>query len=437
MSTNIRLELASFPVKDVRFSRQTTYNNAILEINKEEIVALILEDRNIVSADLDVAFPNEKTRIVNVRDVVEPRIKVSGPGCVFPGILCTPRTVGEGRTHRLSGVTVMISAEYRPTLKSGLESQKTGIADMWGPAAADSPIGSSINIVAILKLTDSVTEIEAYTSIQLAELKVAQRLAETTKGMPHESIEIFELSEVDPSLPRVVCICSYPSHRESPPIGVAFYGMIIRDSLPTLLHPNELLDGAVTTDTRRGWSGRARTWDYMNHPLVLGLLREHGKRLNFLGVILQRSRFYSEAEKRVAAEATSQMARLLKADGALIVSETPSGNNFMDTTFTLQACERKGVKTVLLTIEWGETETADALPFNVPEANAIVSIGRYVREFKLEAPRKVIGVKKGQLVSTETLSTPFDPWGELTIMAFDMAMSVDYFGYTYRTCKEY
>ena len=129
----MKLELADFPVKDFRFGSQTSYHNGILEANKEELVNLILEDKKVTSADIDVAFPGEKTRIVKVRDAVEPRIKVSGPGCVFPGILGPVETVGEGRTHRMSGVTVMPSAEYNPTILSGTGGQNAGIVDMWGP----------------------------------------------------------------------------------------------------------------------------------------------------------------------------------------------------------------------------------------------------------------------------------------------------------------
>jgi hypothetical protein len=83
----MRLELADFPVRDVRFSKETHYRNGVLEIDKQELIALILEDKKVLSVNLDMAFPGEQTRIVNIRDVLEPRIKVSGPGCVFPGIL--------------------------------------------------------------------------------------------------------------------------------------------------------------------------------------------------------------------------------------------------------------------------------------------------------------------------------------------------------------
>ena len=128
----MRLELASFTVTNVRRGAQTRYQNGTLEINIDELSALVLSDPKIARADLDIAFPGEKTRIVRVRDAVEPRIKVAGPGAVFPGILGPVETVGEGRTHRLAGLTVIASAEYERTILEGTAAGRTGLVDMWG-----------------------------------------------------------------------------------------------------------------------------------------------------------------------------------------------------------------------------------------------------------------------------------------------------------------
>ena len=106
----MRLELATFSLRDIQFGSHTACSKGTLTTNKDELAKLILEDKRVSSADLDVAYPGEKTRIVKIHDVVEPRVKVSGPGCVFPGILGPVETVGEGRTHTLSGITVMTSA---------------------------------------------------------------------------------------------------------------------------------------------------------------------------------------------------------------------------------------------------------------------------------------------------------------------------------------
>src|SRR3990170_8135490 len=202
----MKLELANFPVNDVRFGGQTKYDSGLLDINKRELMALALEDEKVVWADLDVAFPGEQTRIVRVRDAVEPRLKMSGSGCVFPGILGPVETVGQGRTNRLSGVTVMTSAEYKRTILEGTAAGRTGFVDMWGPAAQLTPFGSTINIVFMLELRDGVSELEAHGAIQSAELRVAQRLAETTREKATDDVEVFELFETDPSFPRVVYI---------------------------------------------------------------------------------------------------------------------------------------------------------------------------------------------------------------------------------------
>jgi glycine reductase len=436
----MKLELVDFPVRDVRFTNRTVYNNGVLEIDKEELVALVLENKKIATADLDMAFPGEQTRIVNIRDVVEPRVKVSGPGCVFPGILGPAETVGEGRTHRLSGVTVIPSAQYRPTITGGTAAQVAGLVDMWGSGALVTPFGSTINIVLILKLIDGVTELEAHTAIQLAEFKVARRLAETTRNMPPENVEVFELSKVDPSLPRVIYILGCLTEWHQPHSGVAFYGMPIRESLPTFVHPNEVLDGALTADARRGGGKRVRTWSCMNNPLVLRLFREHGKRLNFLGVILQRTQFESDFGKQVTAMVTSQMARLLDADGAIVTRMVTSANNFIDVMLTMQACERKGVKAVLVTPEWGG-KNGDEIPliFYVPEATGMISTGSFEHEIKLPAPAKVIGLEdKIRFVAYKPGDEPYSPWSELALKEWSrITGGIDWFGDLNLTCKSY
>lgn len=425
----MKLELATFPVKDLKWSDRTAYREGSFQVHKEELIALVLEDRRVVSADLDIAFPGEKTRIVNVRDVVEPRVKVAGPGCVFPGILGPVETVGMGRTHRLSGVTVIASAIYQPTIRSGTAAQNSSIFDMWGAIAEKTPFSSMINIVLVFKLAEGVTELEAHGAIQSAEFKVARRLAETTRDLIPENMEVFELSEVDPSLPRVVYVDSFLTNWHAPHSLVAYYGLPIRESLPTFIHPNEYLDGALTKDTRIGSGEYTYTWEWMNKGVIFTLLREHGKRLNFLGVILQRTRFEAEHGKQVTASCTAQIAKLLKADGAIITRTVMSGANLVDVMLTVQACEKKGVKTVFLTPEWGGSDGTE-LPFvfYVPEATAIVSTGSTDKEFKMGVPDKVIGVGKGEHVQLYAGDRWFSPWDELTLDDTGLTGTTDWWG---------
>lgn len=432
----MKLELANFPVKDIRFGRQTSYKNGVLEINKEYLLKLVREDSRIAWADLDVAFPNEHVRIVNIHDVIEPRIKVSGPGCVFPGILGPVETVGEGRTHRLSGAAVIVSGDYLQTVTTGSGTKDSTVLDMWGPGALITPLASAIKIVLILKLIDGVSELEAHTAIQLAEFKVGRRLAETTRELTPEDVEVFELSEADPTLPRIVYIIGALATVHNPHTGIEYYGWQMQESLATFVHPNEFLDGAVTTDARRSPGHNPSTWAWMNNLVILRLLREHGKRLNFLGVILQRTRFEKEFGKQIAAACSSQMARLLRADGALLTGNACSGNNFMDVMLTVQACERKGVKTVLVTPEWGGKEGTELpLLFYVPEATAIVSTCSMDSVVELSAPARVIGIIDNQPVFLNMVE--ISPSNEMALEIRESADSVDWFGCMNRTCEVY
>jgi glycine reductase len=128
------------------------------------------------------------------------------------------------------------------------------------------------------------------------------------------------------------------------------------------------------------------------------------------------------------------MARQLKADGAIITRTVPSGANFVDVMLTVQACEKKGVKTVLLTPEWGGKDGTELpLVFYVPEATAMVSTSSTDREYKLPAPAKIIGVGEGGLVRLYSGDSPFSPWGELTVDGHGVTGACDWWGEGYHT----
>ena len=82
----MKLELASFYVKDIQFCEKTEFRDGILKVNKQELIELLLCDNRLKDVELDIARPGEETRIIPVKDVIEPRIKASG-NSVFPGFL--------------------------------------------------------------------------------------------------------------------------------------------------------------------------------------------------------------------------------------------------------------------------------------------------------------------------------------------------------------
>ena len=123
----MKLELGKIVIKDIQFADRTYVKDQVLYVNKEEVEKLVLEDDKLLECHLDIARPGDSTRITPVKDVIEPRVKVSG-GEIFPGVIgkVTP-TVGEGRTHALDGCCVVTVGR--------IVGFQEGVIDMSGPAA--------------------------------------------------------------------------------------------------------------------------------------------------------------------------------------------------------------------------------------------------------------------------------------------------------------
>jgi glycine reductase len=434
----MRLELADYPVAEIRLGRKFEYRAGTLEVDQPALQETILRDGRIAEASLAVVCPGDRARITGIRDIVEPRVKASGNGQVFPGILGPVEAVGAGRTHRLSGMTVIATAEYEGTVRAGLGVQRSALLDSWGAGAAVSKFGGLLHLVLIMKLREGLSELDAHTAIQTAEFQVARRLAETTIGIEAASVEAFDLSQRHPDLPNVVLIqgCLTDDHHVHS--GVSYYGLPIRESLSTVVHPNELLDCAMAVNATRGIGYFPITWDWQNHPLVLGLYRDHGRRLNFGGMILQRIRYETFHGKEVIAQNAAQLAATLGADGAL-VTWLGSGNAFVDVMLTVRACERRGIATVLVTYEYGGKDGIDApLLFYVAEADAVVSTGSRDRWLELPEPERLVGPYD----RVQILSYPGAPvaqaQGKLTLDARDMVIGgVDNWGKESWICNAY
>jgi glycine/sarcosine/betaine reductase component B subunit len=121
----MRLELADYPVREIRLGRKNRYDRGVLEVDQAALEERMLSDARVETASLAVVHPGDRVRITGIRDIVEPRVKVSGSGQVFPGILGPVASVGDGRTHRLSGMAVLATAAYEGTVRAGLGVQRS------------------------------------------------------------------------------------------------------------------------------------------------------------------------------------------------------------------------------------------------------------------------------------------------------------------------
>ena len=432
------LELAEFPVSRLRFARMFHYEAGVFTIDDRELSDLVRQDERIENISFALAHPGDRVRITGIRDIVEPRVKVTGQAQVFPGTLSPVQPVGSGRTHRLSGMAVIATAIFEGAARAGLAVQRSAILDMWGPGAEGSRFAKLATLILMIQLQPGLSDWDAHVAIQTTELKVARRLAEVTIGLAPERVKRFDNSSMTGGLPRVVLIQGCLTNSQGAHSNMSYYGMLMRESLATVMHPNELLDGAIAVCATRAVAYFPVTWDWQNHPIVLGLYREHGKRLSFAGMILERIQFDTFHGKEVIAHNTACLAQQLGADGA-IVAWTGSGNAFVDVMLTIQACEKRGISTTLVTYEFGGKDGRDSpLLYYVPEANAAVSTGTRDRWLELPAPEGVASPYDHFSLLSYPGAPLADAKGALTLDARDMLIGgVDNWGAESWCCESY
>ena len=365
----MRLEIGTFRADDVSFGSRTRWQDNRLEVNRDELLEDILKDPRITNAELELVRPGDSVRVTSVRDVIEPRVKVEGPGSVYPGVCGRPvLTVGRGRTHRISGVAVVEVAEV--DMYDGNDGWLDDFIDM--SAEPLTPLASNINLCVVVSLDESLDIEDQNNAAHAAAFVVSDRLAAATVGLEPPEIETFELTETDSALPKVVYISCHrsPQHYSDSlnAFWTSIYGLT-RLTPPWPLHPNELLDGAISMRT---------SWEFVNNPIVLEMYRRHGIDHNFVGCIAIRTRWSSQSEKDITSLQAAKTAALLGASGAIITYDA-GGNDFMEVIRTVQACEQEGIKTVFMTGEEDPSTGGPPLLEPLPEARAIVSTGTGLR----------------------------------------------------------
>jgi glycine reductase len=366
----MKLELGSFPVDTVKFGSTTAWEDGVLQIDRDGLVKDILRDPRIKSTALELASPGDSVRITTVRDVIEPRIKVEGPGTVYPGICGREvTTVGRGRTHRLKNVGVVEVAAVPLYTNPGMGGYvDRTLIDMRGNGDLSPAYSRLHNVCVVLEVDDTLDVHDRNQAAHAAALHVSDSLAGATKLLAPPETETFELQDVDPTLPKIVYIlCQHsPEHHAGSVRGWGdhLYG-ITRLHSPWVIHPNELLDGALSFDN---------SWGFVNNPLLNELYSRHGVDINFLGCIVIRTRWSSQPEKDVTSQQAAKTARMLGADGTVVVGMV-GGNDFMEAIRTAQACELEGLATTFVVLEDDPSEGGSAILEPLPEVKSIVTVG--------------------------------------------------------------
>jgi glycine reductase len=163
-----------------------------------------------------------------------------------------------------------------------------------------------------------------------------------------------------------------------------------------------------------------------------------GGQINFSGVIIQKISYETHHAKEVVAHSTAQLAASLGANAALI-TWLGSGNAFVDVMLTIKACEQRGIKTVLVTYEYGGKDGVDSpLLYYAEQANAVVSTGSRDRWLALPTADRVVGPYQEIRLLNYPGAPAMPAHGALTLDARDMIVGgVDIWGSESWSCAVY
>lgn len=373
-------------ISDVAAGDESRIEDGILFVNVRELSELLLQDRHIKSATIEFARPGESVRIVPIKDIIEPRAKLSPDHDVFPGIETDPNYIaGTGDTVVLDGACVITTGP--------LVNFQEGLVDMSGPGAEYNSFSRKYIVALVLEPKDGITKHEHERAVRVAGIKAARYLG--ALGRTVKDVSKTELPVINPfaqpktsTLPRVLYICQVIAQ------GLLhdnyIYGQNAQGCLPVLMRPTEFFDGAIVSGNCAAPCHKHTTYHYQNNPIAEDLLSEHGKTLDFIGVLAAPVRTAFVEKERINYQ-LYKIAQMLGIQGA-IVSEDGGGNPEADLMMITRLFEKSGIKTVLVTDEYAGSDGASpGLADITPEANAVVTNGNGNQRVCLPPMQKTIG----------------------------------------------
>lgn len=384
----MKLELQNVIINHVDFAEQTEIKGDHLYINKEEMIAEIEKVPDVKQVTIDLARPGEKVRIVPVKDAIEPRWRQERINH-YPGVTGDLDQVGDGVTKVMKNVAVVTIGD--------IVGFQEGVVDMWGEGAKWTPFSKTLNVVVDITPEEGLNSHEHERACRIAGLTAGEYLGKALKEAEADQSDVYEIADVKssidqyPDLPRVayvqMMIAQGLLH------DVYIYGVDVKQILPTLLNPLEELDGAVVSGNCVAACDKITTYQHQNNSVILSLLKQHGKTINFVGSIMVPELTTLDGKFRTK-DFTIKLAQTLGVDGA-IVSEEGYGNPDSDLVMIAEGLENSGIKAVLITDECsGWDGDSQPLADAKPEAKAVVSTGNVSHLVHLEPAERVIGNDK-------------------------------------------
>ena len=402
---DMALTLALHQVTDLMLGDKHQLDGDLLVVDVNDLRRMVLEDSAFDSVEFEIARARESCRAGPIFDIVEPRAKAPGGSPDWPGILGAPHTAGFGTTHVLQGGAVTMLREESPGESRGV----TGyVLEMNGEAARASCYSKLWHVIVIPHTKATIPRHTRHKAYRIAQLKVAVRLAQIAMDAPPTEIQILDTftNPERAALMRVAYVGQIFSRQRKPePEEQIIYGVNTEGMLPTLLHPNEWVDGAITTSYHTSIGG-AETYFYQNNPVIAELYRRHNQgELNFVGTLATIAAADNLDRERNTQFAAHLVKWALRADAA-VLTKFGGGVPHSDLAETARLLEGDGIKTAVQVTDLARDHRVEsALLFNFPEVDAIVCIGGNDTRWQLSRVERVIAANSAM---AELLGEPLE-----------------------------
>jgi len=383
----MKLQIESIDITGVRSGSKTSISDHVLNIDFKELEQIILQDTRIKSVELNVAYPGDRVRIINVVDVIQSRCKIDRDNEDFPGRLGKLVSAGQGRTRSLRGLCVVLSNSKTSRIQLPL-------IDMFGIGSERGKYGKMINISIHPIPEEDTDERDFDNAVKEAGLKTAVYLARSADSHSIDETKTYELDipkHTTSDLPKIAYYYQLhtPQHDHSGIADPILYGTEVTNLLPTLIHPNEVLDGAVININSLRFM--TDTYSMQNHAVIKELYNRHEKELIFAGMVIGVATMESVQRQRMAIMAANLISNILGADG-VILTKVHGGMPHVDLALTAEACEDLGVKTTLfIHLIQSQSSITDQLLFSSESLDAVINVGNVIERMYLPHADRILG----------------------------------------------
>lgn len=434
-----KLRIGNFHVKDIVFGDKTAFKDGVLTVNKGEAIANLDPNHELQNIEVYIVHPGDKVRILPCKVGLEPRFRPDGRA-TFPGVTggLTIESCGDGDLYAMKGISVIAAGKYSQAAD--------GMLDMSGPGAEHSMFAQMVNLVVYAELINPTKIDQPFRNeepLKMAAHYLADYVAKSLEGQEPENWEVYELepgaAEAEKKgLPRVAFFWQIKAQvGKDKFFNERIFGIDCENMLPFLVHPNAVFDGQITNMGGLYGEGYC-TYSYQNNPVIKRLYKEHGKTINFIGVIpfaVDVPNHFKQAVRVTGGE----LASMLKLDGAIISSVAGGSNYDVDFFYMCAELEQRGIKTVGLTPEHSGKSMLD------PIADAIVSTGDSGTIFEFPPMEHIIGDLQSVTrdfyhaawTAHEKYGPSLRPDGSLIVNGCMIVDSTNNAGFTTKTVKDY